>query len=55
MLDTEPLTVGDFVVRWATIITERLDTKAIKKALPEICKQFMTSSTSRRFTITAAK
>ena len=55
MLDTELLTVGDYVVRWATIITERLDTKAIKKALPEVCKQFMTSSTSRRFTITAAK
>ena len=53
MLDSEILTVGDFIVRWATIITERLDTKAIKKALPDICKQFTTSATSRRFTITA--
>ena len=52
MLDSEILTVSGYVVRWATIITERLDTKAIKKALPDVCKHFMTESISRRFTIT---
>lgn len=53
MLDSEILTLADYIVRWSVIITERLDTKAIKKALPDICKQFMVTSTSRRFTITA--
>lgn len=53
MLDSEILTLTDYIVRWSVIITERLDTKAIKKALPDVCKQFMTESISRRFTITA--
>ena len=55
MLDTEILTVGDFIIRWATVISNRLNTTAIKKELPDIYNKYITQSTSRRFTITATK
>lgn len=47
----EEIAVRNYVVRWRTIQTNRLDGKALQKALPEIYKQFLKPCTSRRFTI----
>ena len=47
----EELRAGAFVVRWKTLVSSRLDGKALKAALPEIYKQYCKASTSRRFTI----
>ena len=55
MTDKEVLTVSGFIVRWATIVTNRLNTTAIKKELPDLYDKYITQSTSRRFTITATK
>lgn len=42
---------GVFVLRWKEIITARLDTKALKAALPDVFESFSRESRSRRFTI----
>ena len=42
---------GSFVIRWKEIISNRLDGKALKAALPDVYGQFCKASTSRRFTI----
>ena len=48
---TEEITVDVFKVRWTTVHSERIDTTALKKALPELAKQFTKTSVSRRFSI----
>lgn len=47
----DELKTKNHVIRWKEVITERLDSKALKQALPEIYKQFIRPSTSRRFTV----
>ena len=42
---------GSFVIRWKEIITRRLDSKALKAALPDVFATYSRESTSRRFTI----
>ena len=42
---------GYFILRWKEIISSRLDSKALKAALPDVYGQFCKASTSRRFTI----
>lgn len=44
-------TKNGFIVRWKEIISNRLDGKALKAALPEIYAQYTRQSASRRFTI----
>lgn len=47
----ETLLAGAFKVSWKTFTSSRLDTAALKKALPQIAEQFMKTTTSRRFSI----
>ena len=47
----EELAGGPFMIRWKTVLSSRLDGKALKAALPEIYRQYCKSSTTRRFTI----
>lgn len=49
----EELKTRDFVLRWKEIISNRLDGKALKAALPDVYGKFCRSSSSRRFTISA--
>ena len=49
--NTEEMMVDVYKVRWTTVTSERLDTTALKKALPDLAKQFTKASTTRRFTI----
>lgn len=44
-------TRNGFIVRWKEIISNRLDGKALKAALPEIYAQYTRQSASRRFTV----
>ena len=55
MKDAEVAEIGSFVVTWKPVTTERLDTTRLKKELPDIYKQFLTSSTSRRFSLKQKK
>ena len=47
----ETLIAGAFKVDWKTVITSRIDTTALKKALPEIAERFMKQTTTRRFCV----
>ncbi len=47
------LKTKNFILRWKEIISNRLDGKALKAALPDVYGQFCRSSSSRRFTISA--
>lgn len=47
----DELKTQNFILRWKEIISNRLDSKALKAALPDVYGQFCKASTSRRFTI----
>ena len=47
----EEITAGTIKIRWAKIISNRLDTAALKKAVPDIAALFTKPTESRRFTI----
>ena len=49
MGDDDTLLAGPFKVTWKTITSSRLDSTALKKALPEIAARFMKQTTTRRF------
>lgn len=41
----------DFKITWKTVTSARLDSTALKKALPEIAERFTKTSTTRRFVL----
>ena len=49
--DDDTLLAGPFKVTWKTITSSRLDSTALKKALPKIAARFMKQTTTRRFSI----
>ena len=51
--DVDTLEVGQYIVRYTAVLSQRLDTTALKRALPEICKAYTKQISSRRFTISA--
>ena len=55
MGEAEIAEIGSFVATWKPVTTERLDTSRLKKELPDVYKQFLTSSTSRRFSLKQKK
>lgn len=51
MGEQETVTAGGYRITWKTVTSSRLDSKALKSALPEIAARFTISSTTRRFCI----
>ena len=51
MGEEETLHAGAFKVSWKAFTSSRVDTTALKKALPQIAEQFMKQTTARRFSI----
>ena len=49
--NTEELQAGAYIVRWTSVLSQRFDTTAFKKVLPEVYKAYIKQVTSRRFTI----
>ena len=49
--DTEELTAGQYIVRWTPVLSNRFDTTAFKKVMPEVYKAYTKQISSRRFTI----
>lgn len=49
--DTEELEAGQYIIRWTSVLTNRFDTTAFKKVLPDVYKAYTKQITSRRFTI----
>jgi len=51
MGDEELLTAGAYKVSWKTFTSSRVDTTALKKAMPDVAAQFTKQTTARRFSI----
>lgn len=47
----DQMTAGAFKVSWKEVKSSRVDTAALKKALPELAQQFTRTTTTRRFTV----
>ena len=47
----DELATKNFMIRWKEVVSSRLDSKALKAALPDVYSQFCKSSSNRRFTI----
>lgn len=51
MGDSESIQAGEYKVTWKTITSSRIDTAALKKALPDVAERFTKESTVRRFNV----
>ncbi len=49
----EELKTKNFLLRWKEIVSNRIDSKALKAALPDVYGKFCKTSKTRRFTVTA--
>ena len=49
--DTEELEAGQYIVRWTSVLTQRFDTTAFKKVMPDVYKAYTKQVSSRRFSI----
>ena len=51
MGDSEELRAGEYKVTWKPVTTSRIDTTALKKALPDVAQAFTRETTTRRFCV----
>ena len=49
--DTEELEAGQYIVRWTSVLTQRFDTTAFKKVMPDVYKAYTKQISSHRFSI----
>ena len=51
MGDREEIRAGEYKVTWKTVPSARIDTAALKQALPDVAKLYTRQTTSRRFCV----
>ena len=51
--NTEELAAGKFIVRWTSVLSNRFDSTAFKKVMPDVYKAYTKTVSSRRFSISA--
>ncbi len=51
--DVEELIAGQYIIRYTAVLSNRFDSTAFKKVLPDLYKAYTKQVSSRRFTITA--
>jgi len=51
MGDSEELRAGEYKVTWKFVRAVRLDTAALRKALPDVAQAFTRETTTRRFCV----
>lgn len=51
MGDSEELRAGEYKVTWKAVTSSRLDSKALKAALPDVVERFTKTTTTRRFCV----
>ena len=49
--ELEEMIAGQYIVRYTAVLSNRFDTTAFKKVMPEIYKAYTKQITSRRFSI----
>ncbi len=51
--EVEELIAGQYIVRYTAVLSQRFDTTAFKKVMPDIYKAYTKQVSSRRFSISA--
>ena len=51
MGDSESLQAGEYRITWKPVKSTRIDSTALKKALPDVAERFSRETTTRRFCI----
>ena len=51
MGDSESIQAGEYKITWKAVTSSRIDTTALKKAMPEVAERFTKETTSRRFCV----
>lgn len=49
--DTEEMEAGQYIVRWTSVLSNRFDSTAFKKVMPEVYKAYTKQVSSRKFTV----
>ena len=49
--DTEEMIVGQYIIRWTSVISHRFDSTAFKMVMPDVYKAYTKPVSSRRFTV----
>ena len=49
--NTEEMEAGQYIVRWTPVLSQRFDSTAFKKVMPDVYKSFIKQTSSRRFSI----
>ena len=49
--EVEELIAGQYIVRYTSVLSNRFDSTAFKKVMPELYKDYTKQTASRRFTI----
>ena len=51
MGESEAVQAGEYKITWKPVKTARIDTTALKKALPDVAQAFTRETTTRRFCV----
>ena len=51
MGDSESIQAGEYRITWKAVTSSRIDTTALKKAMPDVAERFTKETTSRRFCV----
>lgn len=51
MGDSESIQAGEYKITWKAVTSSRIDTTALKKALPDVAERFTRETTTRRFCV----
>ena len=51
MGDQEEIRAGEYRITWKPVTSTRIDTTALKKAMPDIAQAFTRETTTRRFCV----
>ena len=49
--NAEEVSTGRYIVRWTSVLSQRFDSTAFKRAMPDVYKAFTKQVSSRRFSI----
>ena len=51
MGDSDSIQAGEYKTTWKAVTTVRIDTTALRKALPDVAERFTRETTTRRFCV----
>ena len=51
MGDSESVQAGEYRITWKAVTSSRIDTSALRKALPDVAERFTKETTTRRFIV----